>query len=181
SLHSSIYLHSIMNKTINTIDNNSETILNTDFLNKLLNNESYEPDIETVEFDFECNNESIAEVMIFPSWTVVNRSIKAFAYHDSFSIQKYRSEKLDRKFKIYIHYQKNSHNLKVYSFDSNHENHTLDPEGHLGATNQYRLLKALYPYHTLYKKDLYNTIQQFCNDNDPNLDDTAKLLKHLLN
>ncbi|CAG8762247.1 14204_t:CDS:2, partial [Cetraspora pellucida] len=50
-----------MDKTINTIDNNSETILNTDFLNKLLNNESYKPDIKIVKFDFECNDESIAK------------------------------------------------------------------------------------------------------------------------
>ncbi|CAG8737746.1 1437_t:CDS:1, partial [Cetraspora pellucida] len=62
------------------------------FLNKLLNNESYEPDIETMKSDFECNNESIAESggwnldedisliepsqlhtgMTFSSWTVVN-------------------------------------------------------------------------------------------------------------
>ncbi|CAG8753044.1 13392_t:CDS:1, partial [Cetraspora pellucida] len=61
SFHLSIYLYSVMNKTINTIDNNSETILNTDFLNELLNNESYEPDIKTVEFDIECNDESTAE------------------------------------------------------------------------------------------------------------------------
>ncbi|CAG8635912.1 3918_t:CDS:1, partial [Cetraspora pellucida] len=48
-------------KTINTIDNNDKTILNTDFFNKLLNNESYEPDIETVKTNFECNDESTAE------------------------------------------------------------------------------------------------------------------------
>ncbi|CAG8765247.1 3980_t:CDS:1, partial [Cetraspora pellucida] len=61
NLHLSINFHSVMNKIINTIDDNDETIFNTDFLNELLNNESYKPDIETMEFDFECNDESTAK------------------------------------------------------------------------------------------------------------------------
>ncbi|CAG8710281.1 2312_t:CDS:1, partial [Cetraspora pellucida] len=61
SLHSSIYLHSVINKIINIINDNNKTILNTDFLNELLNNESYEPDIETVKSDFEYNDESTVE------------------------------------------------------------------------------------------------------------------------
>ncbi|CAG8722552.1 14488_t:CDS:1, partial [Cetraspora pellucida] len=47
--------------TINTIDNNNKTILNTDFLNKLLNNESYKPNIESVKTNFEYNDESNAK------------------------------------------------------------------------------------------------------------------------
>ncbi|CAG8710067.1 14189_t:CDS:1, partial [Cetraspora pellucida] len=48
-------------KTINIIDDNDETIPNTDFLNKLLNNKFYEPNIETMQSDFKYNDESIAE------------------------------------------------------------------------------------------------------------------------
>ncbi|CAG8824800.1 14715_t:CDS:1, partial [Cetraspora pellucida] len=43
--------------TINTINDNNETILNTDFLNKLLNNKSYKLNIETVKTNFEYNDE----------------------------------------------------------------------------------------------------------------------------
>ncbi|CAG8500357.1 14160_t:CDS:2 [Cetraspora pellucida] len=101
--------------------------------------------------------------MTFHLWTVVNRSIKAFAYHNGFSVQKYHSEKLNGKCALLK-------DIKFYT-----------QEGHLEVTDQYHLLKASHPHHTLHKKDLYNAIQQFYNDNNPNLDDTARLLKYLLN
>ncbi|KAF0504573.1 hypothetical protein F8M41_019486 [Gigaspora margarita] len=77
--------------------------------------ENVESEIGLVENDFEHNDENTDESggwssdkdisliepselyakKLFPSWTIVNRSIKAFAYHDGFSVRKYRSEKLN--------------------------------------------------------------------------------------
>ncbi|CAG8831547.1 3200_t:CDS:2, partial [Cetraspora pellucida] len=203
--------------------------------NNKSNIEPMKSDIEPMETNLDCNDESSDESngwssnedislisplnlhtgMTFSSWTIVNKLIKAFAYHNGFSVQKYHSEKSNRKcirciylcrhssiykpvkdkslekqrnkssaqidcsWKIHIRFQKKSHNLRVSSFVDKHKSHPLTP-GHLGATDQYRLLKASYPYHTLYKKDIYNAIQQFHNENDPNLNDAARLLEYLL-
>ncbi|CAG8855500.1 41360_t:CDS:2, partial [Gigaspora margarita] len=66
--------------------------------------ENNESEIGLVENDFEHNDENTNERppelyagKLFPSWTIVNRSIKAFAYHNGFSIRKYHSEKLNGK------------------------------------------------------------------------------------
>ncbi|RIB17879.1 hypothetical protein C2G38_2142392 [Gigaspora rosea] len=75
--------------------------------------ENDESEIGLVENDFEHTDESggwssdedisligspeLYAGKLFPSWTVVNRSIKAFAYHNGFSVRKYRSEKLNGK------------------------------------------------------------------------------------
>ncbi|CAG8769653.1 1851_t:CDS:2, partial [Gigaspora margarita] len=178
--------------------------------------ENDESEIGLVENDFEHNDKNTDESggcssdkdislieppelyarKLFPSWTVVNRSIKAFAYHNGFSVRKYCSEKLNGKCIRHTYLCQYSSVYKPVK-DKNpekqwnkssawHENHTLDPincqfapqfqhltqkilknikfytqEGYLGATDQHRLLKALYPHHTLHKKDLYNAIQQF--------------------
>ncbi|CAG8675076.1 18130_t:CDS:2, partial [Cetraspora pellucida] len=203
------------------------------------NNESdiepVESDIEPMETNLDCNDESSNESggwssyedislisppnlhteMTFSSWTIVNKSIKAFAYHNGFSpikdksLEKQRNKsfaRIDCPWKIHIQFQKKSRHLRVSSFVDKHESHPLTPvncqfapqyqrltqeisknikfytqEGHLEATDQYRLLKASYPHYTLHKKDIYNAIQQFRNESDPNLNDAARLLEYLLN
>ncbi|CAG8620454.1 12585_t:CDS:2, partial [Cetraspora pellucida] len=160
------------------------------------NNESdiepVESDIEPMETNLDCNDESNDESsgwssdedillisppnlhtgMTFSSWTIVNKSIKAFAYHNGFSHESHPLTSVNCQFAPQYRRltQEISKNIKFYT-----------QEGHLEATDQYRLLKASYPHYTLHKKDIYNAIQQFRNESDPNLNDAARLLEYLLN
>ncbi|CAG8847157.1 17238_t:CDS:2, partial [Gigaspora margarita] len=193
--------------------------------------ENDESEIELVKNDFEYNDENTDESSgwssdenisligppelyakkLFSSWTIVNRSIKVFAYHNSFSVQKYRSEKLNGKC-IRCTYlcqhssvykpvknktpekQRNKssacHSLKVSLFENKHENHTLDPINRQFAPQFRRLTQKIFKNIKFYTQEdhlgatnqhlLYNAIQQFCNENDPNLNDAARLLEYLL-
>ncbi|CAG8695646.1 4746_t:CDS:2 [Cetraspora pellucida] len=185
--------------------------------------EPIESDIESIETNLDCNDESSDKSNGWSSDEDI--SLINFAYHNGFSVRKYHSEKLNRKcirhtylyryfsiykpvkdkslekqrnkssaqidcpWKIHIRFQKKSYDLRVFSFVDKHESHPLTPvncqfasqyrcltqeiskdikfytqEGHLGATDQYHLLKASYSHHTLYKKAIYNAIQQFHNE-----------------
>ncbi|CAG8832535.1 39637_t:CDS:2, partial [Gigaspora margarita] len=141
-----------MNNTINTIEDMNLLSDESDFNTNLLNNK---PEIVPVE-----NNES--EIGLVEN----DESEIDLVENDESEIGLVEND--------FEHNNKNTDekilkNIKFYT-----------QEGHLGATDQHRLLKASYPHHTLHKKDLYNAIQQFRNENDPNLNNVARLLEYLL-